>query len=131
MTASVDPTVAHGDRKSARLTFDGTENVGTTGLSQQAFVPAGRYKFQAYIKSDGITTDKGVLFGISGNGLNVTTDDVVGTTDWHLVEKSFEVVKADFPFVIFQPIVTSFLVPRALKEDLERIKARLESTAGG
>ena len=47
------------------------------------------------------------------------------------VEKSFEVVKAGFPFVIFQPIVMSFLVPRALQQDLERIKARLESTAGG
>jgi hypothetical protein len=42
--------------------------------------------------------------------------------------KSFEVVKAGFPFVIFQPIVKAFILPGALKADLERIKAKVEAS---
>ena len=37
------------------------------------------------------------------------------------VTKSFDVIKAGFPFVIFQPIVKTFILPGALKSDLERI----------
>jgi uncharacterized protein YndB with AHSA1/START domain len=44
------------------------------------------------------------------------------------VTKSFEVVKAGFPFVIFQPIVKAFILPGALKADLERIKAKVEAS---
>ena len=44
------------------------------------------------------------------------------------VEKGFDVVKAGFPFVIFKPIVTTFVAPGALKGDLERIKAKLEGS---
>jgi uncharacterized protein YndB with AHSA1/START domain len=41
--------------------------------------------------------------------------------------KSADVLKAGFPFVIFQPIVQMFVMPGALKSDLERIKAKLEA----
>jgi uncharacterized protein YndB with AHSA1/START domain len=44
------------------------------------------------------------------------------------VTKGFDVVKAGFPFVLFVPIVTTFLAPANLKSDLERIKARLETS---
>lgn len=44
------------------------------------------------------------------------------------VTKSFDVVKAGFPFVIFQPIVKTFILPGALKSDLERIKAKVEGS---
>ena len=43
------------------------------------------------------------------------------------VEKGFDIVKAGFPFVIFAPIVTTFIAPGALKSDLARIKAKLEA----
>ena len=43
------------------------------------------------------------------------------------VTKSFEVLKAGFPFVLFQPIVQAFILPGALKSDLARIKERLEA----
>jgi len=42
------------------------------------------------------------------------------------VKKGFDVVKAGFPFVLFVPIVTTFLAPANLKKDLERIKAKIE-----
>ncbi len=44
------------------------------------------------------------------------------------VSKSFEAVKAGFPFVLFEPIVMAFVAPGALKSDLERIKAKLEGS---
>ncbi len=43
------------------------------------------------------------------------------------VEKGLEIVKAGLPFVIFKPIVTTFIAPGALKRDLERIKVKLEN----
>jgi hypothetical protein len=44
------------------------------------------------------------------------------------VTKSFDVLKAGFPFVLFQPIVKTFILPGALKSDLERIKAKVEGS---
>ena len=43
------------------------------------------------------------------------------------VTKTFEALKAGFPFVIFQPIVMAFVAPGALKSDLGRIKAKMEA----
>jgi hypothetical protein len=42
--------------------------------------------------------------------------------------KSAEVLKAGFPFVIFQPIVQTFVLPGALSSDLKRIKEKLEGS---
>ena len=83
--------LVHAGHYSARVRFDGTENVDSTTLSESTFVPAGRYKFQAYVKTDEITTNQGVFFGLSAKGVNVTTDNLIGTRDWTLVEKTFQV----------------------------------------
>jgi uncharacterized protein YndB with AHSA1/START domain len=45
------------------------------------------------------------------------------------VTKRVEVVKAGFPFVIFQPIVKAFILPGAMQSDLQRIKEKLEGGA--
>jgi uncharacterized protein YndB with AHSA1/START domain len=42
------------------------------------------------------------------------------------VTKSFDVVKAKGPFVVFAPIAKMFVVPGGLQGDLERIRAKLE-----
>lgn len=44
------------------------------------------------------------------------------------LKKGFDVVKAGFPFVLFVPIVTTFLAPANLRSDLERIKAKVEGS---
>ena len=44
------------------------------------------------------------------------------------VTKRVEVVKAGFPFVIFQPIVKAFILPGAMQSDLQRIKEKVESS---
>lgn len=44
------------------------------------------------------------------------------------VKKGFDVVKAGFPFVLFRPVVTTFIAPGALRSDLERIRGKLEGS---
>ncbi len=44
------------------------------------------------------------------------------------VTKSFQALKAGFPFALFLPIVQTFVLPGALKSDLKRIKAKVEGT---
>lgn len=44
------------------------------------------------------------------------------------VTKRFDVVKAGFPFVIFQPIVKAFILPGAMQSDLQRIKEKVEGS---
>jgi hypothetical protein len=91
MTVSIDDDMCYAGRRSARIRFDGTENVASIDLSQTAFVPPGRYTFQAYVKTDRISTDQGVFFAISGTGVSATTEKLVGTREWWPVEASFQV----------------------------------------
>ena len=90
-SGSIDDHVAYAGRRSARVSFDGTENVGWSAISESAFMPPGRYTFQAHVRTDGLTTDRGVFFGIVGTDIDVATEPMTGTSDWHLVEKKFQV----------------------------------------
>ncbi len=94
-SGSVGSTVdslAYQGRRSARIAFEGTHNVSTAMMSQSVFLPTGRYSFRARLKSDAITTNEGVYFAIGGvRDSRVTTEKVVGTTDWHLVERILDV----------------------------------------
>jgi uncharacterized protein YndB with AHSA1/START domain len=42
--------------------------------------------------------------------------------------KTFDVVKAGFPFVLFLPMVQAFILPGAMKSDLQRIKEKVEAS---
>ena len=44
------------------------------------------------------------------------------------VTKSFDVVKAGFPFALFLPMARAFILPGALSADLQRIKAKVEGS---
>jgi len=88
--ASIDDRVAFAGRRSARIEFDGTKNLDVIGLFQDVYLPAGAYRFEARIKTEGITTDQGIWFQISGAGLKAETGNVIGTNDWQLVEKPFD-----------------------------------------
>ena len=88
--------VAYQGHRSARIAFDGTHNVSTAIMSQSVFLPAGRYSFRARLKSETITTNEGVYFAIGGvHDVRVTTEQVVGTTDWRLVERMLDVPADD------------------------------------
>src|SRR3972149_3930304 len=42
--------------------------------------------------------------------------------------RGFEAVQAEFPFSLFLPIVSAFVLPGALSGDLQRIKAKVEGS---
>jgi tetratricopeptide (TPR) repeat protein len=79
--------------RSLRIRFDGTENVTAVGISQTVFLKPGAYRFLAYVRAEGIDTDQGVAFNLideeDGRRLNVTSEAILGSTGWKLVEVEF------------------------------------------
>lgn len=86
-----DANVAHASQHSLRIRFEGKENIAFNQISQTAFVKPGRYRFEAYIRTEGITTDQGVGFHLTGvtgrRRLDVDTERLVGTNDWKKIER--------------------------------------------
>jgi carbohydrate binding protein with CBM4/9 domain len=91
-----DSNVAHTGKHSLRIRFDGKENIAFNQISETAFVTPGRYRFEAYIRTEAITTDQGIGFHLIGdsNGpgrVDVNTERLVGTNDWKKVEQTITV----------------------------------------
>jgi hypothetical protein len=79
---------------SLRVQFDGTENLSFAQVSQYVFVTPGDYRFQASIRTEGITTDQGVGLRISdsenpGPPL-YETERFLGTHGWTKAEKTIQ-----------------------------------------
>lgn len=91
LTVSFDPGTAFSGRRAARLEFDGTENVHQIDLWQSVVLPAGRYRLDARVRTEGVTTREGVSLTISGAGVAASTEPVLGTTGWVEVGTEFEV----------------------------------------
>jgi hypothetical protein len=75
---------------SLRLSFAGTQNVGFAVASQLAFVRPGIYRFQAFIRTQAVTTDQGIRFRISDAEVPARLDEVfgqfTGSSPWSKVE---------------------------------------------
>jgi len=88
---TIDPSVAHTGSRSLKIQFGGKANVNYDRISQRAFVKPGRYRFSAFIRAEGVTTDQGIGFRISdaesSGHLDVKTEQVTGSTDWRKIEK--------------------------------------------
>ena len=88
---AIDSGVAHTGSRSLRIQFGGKANVNYDRISEQAFVKPGRYRFSAFVRAEGITTDRGIAFRIFDGGsparLDIRTEQVTGTTDWKNMEK--------------------------------------------
>jgi hypothetical protein len=82
---------------SIELIFDGEHNVDFYHLWQIVPVDEGsKYILSSYMKSDGITTRNGVQWEIycyKSEGLHFTTEPLVGTHDWRLVNLPFQTPK--------------------------------------
>jgi O-antigen ligase len=93
--AALDSKVAHTGKHCLRIQFSGTENVSYSQTAQMTSVPPGTYRFTAYIRTEDITTDKGVALRIfdpaNSSRLDARTDQFVGTTDWKRVEQTVRV----------------------------------------
>jgi hypothetical protein len=94
-TIDFDRDVRYSGERSLRIRFDGTMNPGAIGVEQTVFLKAGRYRFDAYIRTQEISTDQGVAFRLASDAssqqLDVTTEQLRGSHDWTRVERAFEV----------------------------------------
>jgi O-antigen ligase len=91
VNVAIDSSVAHTGSHSLRIQFGGKENVNYGGISQTAFIKPGTYRFSAFVRTEGITTDQGIAFHIfcpePGAYLEIKTEQFTGTTDWKKTEK--------------------------------------------
>jgi hypothetical protein len=92
---SRDLTTAWSGKYSLRISFAGTQNLDFAAASQLAFVKPGPYRFHAFIRSEGLTTDQGIRFRISDAEMPARLDVIfgqfTGTTPWSAVEHAFVV----------------------------------------
>jgi hypothetical protein len=86
-----DSSVARTGARSLRIRFAGKENVHYNHVSQTAFVTTGVYRFEAFVRAQGITTDQGIYFRVfdaeDSRRLDVRTGQVIGTTEWKPIEQ--------------------------------------------
>jgi len=81
-----DADVKHSGAYSLRIRFDGMQNLTDAQVEQRAYAMPGQYRFEAYLKSQELTTDQGIslrIFDTTGaSRLDVKTEPLLGTHDW-------------------------------------------------
>ena len=92
----LDEFVFQNGTRSLRVTFDGTSNPDFSGAWQAVPVEPNRdYRFQGYLKTDNITTDNGLYFGIASQGALPeerffhSTENRVETAVWNREQLDF------------------------------------------
>jgi tetratricopeptide (TPR) repeat protein len=89
-----DTSEKHSGKRSARIAFDGKQNLSFQDLYQVALVaPGTRYRFRGYLRTDQISTDSGMRFEIldprRGGDLDVLTSNETGSKPWTPEEVEF------------------------------------------
>ncbi len=84
---AVDPGNSRQGRRAMKVTFDGTKNVNFQHLAQYVPVnPSTRYRFTAYLRTEEISTDRGVGFRIYDQGnpraLDLATEELRESHPW-------------------------------------------------
>jgi tetratricopeptide (TPR) repeat protein len=82
---------AHSGLRSLRIQFGGTSNLDFHNLFQYVPVdPGTRYHFSAYLRTEGVSTDRGIGFEIFDprhpSQVQQATSEVLGTNPWTLVQ---------------------------------------------
>jgi tetratricopeptide (TPR) repeat protein len=80
-----DSDVRHSGGWSLRVRFGGEKNPEYRGVAQLAMLKPGKYRFEAYMRTSGLTTDKGLGIRIADE----KTDALLGTNGWTRIEKDF------------------------------------------
>jgi tetratricopeptide (TPR) repeat protein len=89
-----DTAEKHSGARSARIAFNGSQNLSYGYLYQYVLVqPLTRYKFRGFLHTDQISTDSGLRFEISDprrqQDLDLLTTNETGTQPWTLEEVEF------------------------------------------
>jgi hypothetical protein len=89
-----DTDVKHSGSRSARLTFDGSENLYYEALFQYVLVsPGTRYRFQGFMRTDKISTESGMRFEVldpkDKTHLDVITPNEAGNLPWTMEQADF------------------------------------------
>jgi len=117
-----DSSVAHTGSYSLRVRFGGKENVNYHHSSVTAFVTPGAYRFEAFVRTQDITTDRGIAFHIfdaeNSNRLDVKTEQLTGTNDWTKMEKAIQV-----------PLNTRLLTVQIVREPSLKFDNQIGGTA--
>lgn len=86
---------AHDGHWALKLVFDGTTNIDYHGAGQQVVLTKGRWHFEGFIKTDGITTDQGVGLRIYGTtepeNIDTKSQRLTGTQNWTKVEETLDI----------------------------------------
>ncbi len=117
-----DTDTKHSGSRSARLIFDGSKNFLYEGLVQYVLVsPATRYRFQGFLRTDGISSESGMRFEIMDpkdvQQVDVITPNETGTLPWTLEQMDFTTGPQ-----------THLLVIRLLRKPSERLDNKLRGT---
>jgi hypothetical protein len=85
-----DNTVPDSGHWSLRIRFDGKHNLTDTGVKQAVILPQGTYRFRARVRTEGLTTDEGILLRIlpldPARSTGWTSKALLGTQAWYTVE---------------------------------------------
>jgi len=120
---TIDSGQSHTGNHSLRIRFAGTENVNYADTVQKTSVPQGTYRFSAYIRTQDITTDKGIAFRIfdpeDSSNLNARTEQFIGTTaGWTRVEQ-----------IVRVPSATKLIEVQVIREPTLKFDNRVSGTA--
>ena len=92
---SIDSSITRSGARSLRIELGGKENVAYCGVAQRTVLGGGAYRIRAYVKAEGLSTDRGPtvrVFDVDSPGrLDVRTEEVTGTQDWRALERTFTV----------------------------------------
>jgi hypothetical protein len=131
----VDASKAFNGSKSLRINFDGTQNLEYAAVLQYVpVVPNTSYKFSAYMRTQGITTDSGPRFllqdaydpaeliDVSSKAahpirFSISTENLAGTSDWSPHELEFKT-----------PGITRLLIVRVVRPASHKFDNKLAGT---
>lgn len=79
--AGLDSATAHSGHSSLRMEFDGSANLDFHHVAQRVWLPPGRYRLTAWMRTANLSSDQGLALILNG----VSTPALTGSHDWTMV----------------------------------------------
>jgi hypothetical protein len=77
----LDSATAHSGHSSLRMEFDGSANLDFHHIAQRVWLPPGRYRLTAWMRTSNLSSDQGLALVLNG----VSTPALTGSHDWTMV----------------------------------------------